>query len=380
MRVSRAGLLELWNRVIKVDVKENVYLNGENNLYPNEIERVVLNSPTARRASNMLAKFIAGSGITLRDGSTDMLVNRRKGLYLTDIIKRSAEDIAVQDGAFIRVGYVFNDQTNELEPRPIEVLNYTRCRISKEDDDDNPGKIIYKDFEEKKSMFRKGAKQKWFYPFNPDQNVVLAQMQNDTPDKPIDEQIKNYRGQVMYLNLTPKFTYASSKFESVYNDCDTEYRMSLYSNAITREGFLGKVAVLTQGLDDEQAKQVDEDLQMWLGAENASHLFRLDLENADDLDKVLKIITVESQYDDDQFVNLDKRIRRNILGAANNIPEQMVNSTEGAMFGSSGDAYRELKEFYSEQTEGERRALERAFRQMGIYVEIHELGKEVVPV
>ena len=51
------------------------------------------------------------------------------------------------------------------------------------------------------------------------------------------EMIKHYRGQVMYLNLTPKYRYAISKFESVFNDLDTEYRIGVYCNTMTRSGF-----------------------------------------------------------------------------------------------------------------------------------------------
>ena len=54
----RAGLVELWHRVVKVDDKDanNIYINGENNAYPNEVERVINNSPTASRCARLMAK------------------------------------------------------------------------------------------------------------------------------------------------------------------------------------------------------------------------------------------------------------------------------------------------------------------------------------
>ena len=53
--------------------------------------------------------------------------------------------------------------------------------------------------------------------------------------------LQYYRGQVfLYVNLTPKFRYAISKFDSVYNDLDTEYRVGVYTNTMTRGGSWGR--------------------------------------------------------------------------------------------------------------------------------------------
>ena len=60
----RATLVELYSRVIKVDKNDkNIYLNGENNLYPYEIERAINNSPTATRATDIMQRFISGEGV-----------------------------------------------------------------------------------------------------------------------------------------------------------------------------------------------------------------------------------------------------------------------------------------------------------------------------
>ncbi len=374
MALNRATLIELWDRVIKFDIKEKIYHNGENNLYPNEIERVVSNSPSASRAATMFAKFIAGDGII----GVNEIVNKKKQLKLSDVIQLIADDISVHYGCFIHIGYGLDERGN-LTPNKLDTLSYPMCRIGKPDDEGNAGKVIYKDFESKKSKFARKSggedSEKEFYPFNNDEKIVLAQMNADTPDGDLEAKIKNYRGQVLYLNLTPKFKYAVSKFDAVFNDCDTEYRMGLYANTVTRGGFLGKTAVLTNGLDSEQAKKVEDDLKKWLGAENSSHLYHLDLVDADDLDKVLKIIQVESQYDDDMFVNTDKRVRRNILGAANNIPEPLVYSAEGALFGTAGETYQEMKKFYFEQTQSERSAIETALAKLGYVCEIKTLDK-----
>ena len=59
----RASLIELWNRATEYNLDQKVYLNGDNNLYPNEIELVVQNSPSASKGSNLMSTYINGRGL-----------------------------------------------------------------------------------------------------------------------------------------------------------------------------------------------------------------------------------------------------------------------------------------------------------------------------
>lgn len=380
----RPKLIELWTRLVQFDEKADIYINGYDNLYPNEMERAVMNSPTASRCANMMSKFIAGTLV-----GEDPVVNVRKNLRLSDIIKEMARSLSVQNGFFLHIGYGLGN--NGWEPNRLTVLDYIKCRIAKEDDEKFPGRIWYDDWESEKSVIRRwrgnkkntNTEKSWFFPYNPNQDVIQSQIEM-AGNGDVELGIKNYRGQVLYVNLTPTSQYAVSKFDPVYNDCDTEYRMSLYANSMTRGGFLGKVAVLTQGLDEEKARQVESDISKWLGAENSSHIYHLDVENTESLENVLKIIQVPTQYDDDMFVNTDKRIRRNISGVANNIPEPLIYASEGALFGTSGEKYREMKDFYTEQTKEERMILERTVKGLGFDVRLEaidwkaELENEIV--
>lgn len=367
----RPKLIEMWTRLTTWDKKEKIFNNGGDNMYPNELERVIMNSPTGSRSAMMLLKFIAGRGVR----GENIIVNKRKQLKLTDFIRQIAKSIAYHNGVFIHISYGIGDQ-GKVVPKSFQVLDYIRCRISKEDDNEYPGEIVVKDWEKKTRFSRDDQnKAKRYYPFNPDEQIVLAQINGYTKEGDFTTKLNNYCGQVLYVNLTPEFKYAVSKFDPVYNDMDTEYRMSLYSNTITRGGFLGKLAVLTQGLDPDKSEEVVEDVQKWLGAENASHIYHLDVEHADDLDKVLKVVQIDSQYDDQMFTNLDKRIIRNITGSANNIPEGLIYSDSGVMFGGSGSKYVEMKQFYDEQTEMERQVVEEILLKFGIVAEIVPLGE-----
>lgn len=382
----RASLIEMFRRFIPLmtkDKAEHVYWNGEDNLYPNEIETVIINSPTAKRAAKLMSKYIGGAGVL--DASTEQLaryadlpyVNEKKGYKITDIIRIASENIAYQYGVFFHVQYGVNEN-GELYQKSLDVLEYNKCRLGKEDDEENAGKIFYHDFSAKEKFGGKKKEKAWFYPYNPNKDVVIAQIKADAKKSnatDLAQAIKSYKGQVFYLNLSPQFKYALSPFDAVYNDCDTEYRMGLYRNTETRSGFMGKVLVLTQGLDEESEKKINNDLSEWMGSESGNSMMRVNLDSTDDLSKVMIVQQFKPQYDDKLFVETTKTINKNILGQANSIPEPMVSASDSALFGTSSDTYREMKLFYSEQTEEEREKLQETLTYLGFPVIIEPIVK-----
>ena len=382
----RAALVQMWQRFIPVEKINgaNIYLNGSNNLYPYEIEAVISNSPTASRCASVMAKYISGEGVLSEDGETILkykdlpVVNKKKNYKIPDIIEMSARSIAKQNGVWFHIGWGINKE-GELHQSSIDVLDYVKPRKAKEDSEDNLGKIYLKKWDDKGFKGNAGSDE-WYYPYNTDQNVIFAQIKADNVGRESDEmaeQIKNYRGQVLYLNLTPEYEYAISPLNAVYNDADTESRISIYANTNARDGFLGKTTVITQGLDEEQERSIKEDLKYFLGPENSSSMYHLNVEQAENLDDVIKYIQLKPNFDDKLFDVTDKRVLRNIFGAFNNIPPALVLSGEGSLFGTSADTYSEMKDFYSEQTREEREKLERALSYAGFPVKIKPIGNNI---
>lgn len=383
MSKFRATLVQLWTRVITYNEDESIYVNGEDNLYPSEMERVVMNSPTATRSANLFSKFMSGKGIE----EENIIVNAKDSKRLTDILKEVTDDVSVQYGAWFHVGYGVNTDSENAEIKPIAltILDYVKSRKDKSDDDENKGKIWFGNYDtSEKKLFsaKKDEEKKWYYPFSKDENVILSQIRNDNKEAlkkakkdgkemELSEMIESYRGQVYYMNLTPDFEYAVSVFDSVFNDCDTEYRIGVYANTNTREGFLGKLAVLVSGLSETASEKIKEDIANWLGSENSSSVYFLEIEDSENLDENFKILNVESQYNDDQFDKTEARIRRNILGASNNIPEGLLFPNEsGGLFAGSGEAYLQMKYFYDQQVIYERAKIEETFRLLGFPITI----------
>lgn len=386
---ARAKFIELYNRVIKVDgdKDDSIFYNGENNLYPNEIELAILNSPSGKNASKMMAKFISGKGV-----EKDVVVNEEKNYKLSNITKIASTDISRQNGVYFHIGQRLNDSL-QLEP-VLDILEYTKMRIGKEDDNDNITKYWFKDCSKTKSLT--GGKDKdedvFYYPFSKNKDVILTQIDADyklsgAKDLGVDLSIKlpYYRGQVYYMNLTPEFKYALSPFDAVYNDLDTESRISMYINRQVRTGFLGKTYVVTAGLDEEDEKQVQDDVKLWLGSENVGGTYHFSIGATDDIDKVFKVGQMKAEIDEKLFTETKNTVKSNIYAAANNIPEQLIKS-DNALFGTSADTYIEMKKFYNEQTLDERTELENTLTYLGFPTKIipltegEKLNTEVAPV
>ena len=385
----RADNVELFSREIKSDTNssDKIYSRDADNLYPHRIEKVINNSPTGRRCANLMAKYIAGKGNT-----SNFKIGKK---YINDIISAASASISKQYGVYFRIKYGIDttrtmadgDGDVKFNINYTEVLDYVPMAKSKEDDDDFEGKFYMLKDDDEGGLSGKDDDLKWFYPFNQDPKVIKYQMINDCKEKNItdpslEDLIRNYRGQVFYLNLTPEYIYALPLADSVYNDLDTEFRISTYNNTQTRKGFLGKT-LITKYEDadgDDADEEFDGELKTWLGSENSSTVFVVTVPQSVtvDLDKAFVVNQLKPQFDDKLFESTIKNIRQNIMGAFNNIPEALVFSGSGALFGTSAQAYTEMKKFYWEQNEYERSQLEQTLRLFGFDVNILPLVDETI--
>lgn len=376
---ARAFLAELWSRENRLVESDDYWTNGDDDNYSESVERVVINSPTAHRACEMMSKFIRGSGLTNDVDFGDET--------LFDKVREISQDIAMQGGCWIHRSVRFDVDADKFVTDKIEVLNYHHMRKGKGDDDDNSGKIYVRDKSKDKFELTKD-KAPWFYPFSDDQKVIKSQIEADAKDKnseTIAEKLSHYRGQVLYINTTPRFIYALSPFDSVFNDMDTEYRISLYSNKIVRSGFLGKKIILFKEQDplstseDEFGEEFDANVRMkelitgWMGAENSDSVFVSSVDNVEDIKDFIHVIDIPTDFNEDMFIDTINRVRRNILGSASSLPEGLVFSNDGGLFSGSGEQILQLKMFYNEQTEDYRTIIERALYRLGFDTKIIEL-------
>lgn len=377
----RASLLEIAKRVIRLTNadKNKIYFNGENNLYAEEVDAVINASPTALSATRLMATYICGSGFTL-DGNDlkeeDLpILNESKHYTLADINEMASRSLSRQGGVWIHRSVYFNSESKKLETKDIDVIDYVLCRKEAEDSDENKGKIYVKDWGGKNKKMNE-----YYYPFTNDQAVIYAQIEADAKERGVSEesdiytQLKHYRGQVLYINTTPEYQYAMPPIHAVFNECDSEAKIIDYTNIQARTGFYGKTIVVTKGLDPEDIDQTDKDFQKFMGADGSSSLYKLDISETDDITQVIHVQQLKPQYDDKLFTLTEARIRKNILASCNNIPEPLVYAGEGALFGVSAEAYKEMKDFYSEQTALYREKLAGGYKLLGFNITIKPIG------
>lgn len=347
--------------------KNKVYFQDVDNLYPNRIKGLIENSPTAFRSANLMAKYIVGRGLA-DESLYDITIDKGLNLDVYDFSNVLAKQIAYHNGFFVHVSYKYKD--GQIVPSNSRVIPFEDGRISRTDDDGYFGKLLVKDWENTGSFGSKTQKTKELYSFTKDQDDLIEQIKdnwkNEKKDKEfnLEEAIKIFKGQYYYYNPNIGDIYPLSKIHAVMGDCDTESRISNYTNVQFRKGFLGKTIILHNGVTDEDEDETAKVFEDFLGDENSGNMVYLpvnELSDGQSLEDIVKVVQLSPQYDEKFISETVPRLEDSIMASFNNIPKSLIKVGEGAMFGENADKYNELKRFYSEQNDEERKALQKFF-------------------
>lgn len=340
------------------------WANGDNNLYPLYVSRTIQGSPTGSRAHKLNADYVAGT-LSIKD----VIVNSKKGYYLSNIIKASARDLVSQGAFFVHRNIFFDANSERFLTEDTSVIPYEHVRINKQDDNghysiffvsERFASIEYTNFEKDKP--------KKYYKYTDNQDEIRYQIKDFANKNDIDIEtdegfvhaVRSFPGQIFYANHEMVFPYPYSPLESVLLDMETEYYISVYANTQSTTGFLGKaVAFVVEDshLDEDEDHSKNDDLESFLGAEGSGGIYVQRIKNTDDPDKLMNIKTFDSVFDDKMHEVTAKRIRKNILGVFDNLPELLVFSGEGALFGTNPETFENAKTFYKENTREKREYL-----------------------
>ena len=356
--MARAKLIELFKRSDDYVKSDNIHINGSDNNYPERLKLVINNSITAKSCTNKLTDFLYGGGFELGQ----KIVNKKKKHTLNDLALMACQDVAEQYYFALHVNYDAEGVVNYLDVLPAEGV-----RKSKNDDLGYGGLIYYskKWGEQTENIFSQKNKTeaKYFYPYNPDINVINEQRNKDTPKGDLIEKVKNYRGQVLFVSCDKRSIYPLSLIDPVYNDCDTEYRISTLRNNKLRSGFIETTIVMMRDQSEDEDMITDNELKGLLGTENQSNVLKVVVKTDGDekLEDALHIKTVSAPLDKELFADWVANIEDNIINACKQIPKILVKSGDGALFGTNAESMEKAKEFYIEQTKRERKIIENAF-------------------
>jgi len=344
-------LIEVWKRLTPWSKTADVYANDVDNAYPDRMDRLINNSVTAKSAAAIMVQYLLGKGYG--ETADNAIINKAQNLKLIDFADDVADDLVKQRGVFIHINY------NALyQVADFSVLPFEWCRIGKKDSNDYAGKVA--------------VCKEWLKPKRSD--IELIDVYNPRK-KVIDAQVEkaggweHYKGQVLYINMDTKLIYPLSRIDSVAEDCDSEAQASVYKNRLLRKGFFGNTLVVTRPLVGEglqpgshALQQADSEREAFqraikdsLGAENTGGVLCLEMDFAGEkLEDAILIRQIESKIDDKLFDYTETSVRENILVAFNNLPSGLVKANDKALFGNSGEAMREMKRTYWENTTKER--------------------------
>jgi len=380
----KSTIIEVYKKVVKYDKQLNVIKNGEDNLYPERADRFINNSVTAKTCAKIMATYLAGKGWGDAD---EIITNKAKGTKLKKFTENIAISFAKQRGVFIHVNYNAN-----FKPSSFEVLPYTSCRLGKKDDNKYNGKIAvsYK--------WDENPKEEdiiYFDVFNPNKKIVESQIEN-SKGKTFVEKLKNYKGQILYVNIDDEYVYALSQIDPVMNDCDSEAQASVYKNKSLRKGFFGKTLIITKpllgsledypdekewALASSERENFKETIQQFIGAENVGDALHLELQYEDEagIDKAIFFKDISSNIDDKIFSYTEESVFKNILMAFNSIPPALVRP-ENSVFSASGESIKAMQIVYQDNTEAERTSLIETVKMlMNLYLE-EETELNLIPL
>jgi hypothetical protein len=381
----RTELLDIIKRVIKWDEKLEIYTNGVDNAYPERVDRLINNSVTSKMALSILTQYLIGKGFGASD---DIIINSDTKQKLYDLALDIDDSLAEFRGVAIHFSYNLN-----YKPVNPKVIPFENVRIGKKDSKKYNGKILVSD--------------EWAEPkvdnikivdvFNNKESVVISQIKQAGD-------IQKYKGQILYINYDKNYYYPLSRIDSVMNDCDSEAQASVYKNQLLRKGFFGKTLVVTRPLTDntipeylingsgeripnreyrnmlDEADTTKKTIETFLGAENAGGAMLMEMDWAgDNLDDAIKIQQIESKLDDKMFSYTEESVSKNILMSFENLPIALVKSPDSAMFGNSGEALKEAKNTYWENTTKERNKFVTILNEVLGYIGLDN-NLEVIPL
>lgn len=264
------------------------------NLYPQNVRNIVLNSKTGNGCLERYTDYIEGRGIA-SEPLAGFVVNL-DGETLADLHTQVSSDLATHDGFAIHVNYDINGRIVSLHHVPFE-----NARIAEPDEEGNVRKVaLHPDWTGRLTRNGKPVKINadsvdYLDVFNPDPEVVLAQIQEAGGPQ-------FYKGQIYYYSSQGFMLYPYSKFHAVLSDMSTDEGLSNIMNRNVRNNFLPAgafVKLKSQGApysgDDAESKPriKDEDYAEDLAA----------LQGDTEALKILDI-TVETKEEMPEFINM----------------------------------------------------------------------------
>lgn len=344
---------------------------GTDNLYPQNLKKIVQASGTATLCLNRYAKFIEGYGF---EGALATKVVNDDGATADDILHDVAGDVAEFGGFALHVNYNLLGEVTSIHHIPFE-----HCRLEEEDDAEYISHVkVTKWWDGKRKSGRTTAVQEddveSFPVFNPDPNVVFSQIAAVGG-------IDNYHGQVLWASVDGVGTYPTPIYDAAITEISTDEGLGNVKYRSVRSNFLVACMLVTKkGLPytDERGRQIErsmidgDDLKEFQGDENTSKIMLVELE---DDEEEPKIVEFPVKNFDKEFEVTDKSVVERIYAQFH---QELFYAIRMGKLGFSGDVMRDAYEYYAGEVTNEQRFIERAFAR--VLKSWHDEGVRIMTV
>lgn len=286
------------------------------NLYPNNILKIVASSKTGSACLERYRDFMEGDGI-ISDTLARLIVNRQ-GESLSDIHALCSDDLATFDGFALHINY--NEQGRVVE---IHNIPFENVRLCEPDSNGVVGKIaLHPDWAGNAS--RNGRKVRvsqdtidYIDVFNPDPEIIAAQIEQAGG-------ITEYKGQVLYVSSAGYLRYPLAPYDAVLTDMSTDEGISNLMLRNARNNFLpsgffvhfkGQGTTFGDGYGDDIAETevesdgYSEDLAHLQGDTNSLAIMDITVESKDE---VPQFVPFDSKNLDKDFTNTDAGVKEAI--------------------------------------------------------------------
>ncbi len=340
----------------------NIQSYGVDNLYPQRMLDLILNSPTGGVCVERYQQFIEGNGYN-DDDFSEYIVNRA-GETVDDIHRLMSRDMALYHGFALHVNYNMACQIIELQYVPFQ-----NCRLEEEN---NEGQVLFinvhPDWTGRKT--RKGRRVSVdvnsvskIHTFNPRKDVVIAQIVEAGG-------IEHYKGQILWFSMDGKTEYPRPIYDKVVTNLSTDEALDnvKYRNARNNfllAGMLCRKKGAALGIDEngnpiqsngEDDSDFARSLDAFQGDMNCCTIMDVTLQQDEDKPEFLP---VEGNNYDSKFICTEDSVTSRIYSAFGQEPWLCIRNGK---LGFSGKVISEAYEYYNSYVSPQRRALSRAIK------------------
>lgn len=340
----------------------NIQSYGKDNLYPQRMLDLILNSPTGGTCCELYERFIEGDGLT--DKFFGDFICNRQGDTVSDILHLVSVDLAHYHGFALHVNYNMMGQIVE-----VQHMQFEGFRLEEEDDSGRVTFVNYHpDWTGKKT--RNGSRievsvenLRKFYVFNPNQAVVLGQIESSGG-------INKYNGQVLWYSMDGRFVYPKPKYDKIVTALSTDdgidnvkYR-NVRNNFLVAGMFIHKKA-MSLGIDPTTGQEIKQrggedleftqNLDIFQGDTNACSIMDITVNSDEDIPKFEKL---ESQNFDSKFQVTETSTVERIYAAFGQEPFYCIRIGK---LGFSGTTINDAFAYYNSYVEKERKEISRVF-------------------